>query len=122
MHSHLLESKSTDPLIRQSSLNKLDLFMIVLRKIQDVYSSATFIRGLFLQAIEKLNSPRYTGGNNTPQQFSPPRNSTADSDGQNTLQGRTDHIAMDDFWQIEDHISEFWDPLPSSSNDGTVRT
>ncbi|KAI1167622.1 fungal-specific transcription factor domain-containing protein [Nemania serpens] len=119
MHSHLLESKSTDPLIRQSSLNKLDLFMIVLRKIQDVYSSATFIRGLFLQAIEKLNSPRYTGGNNTPQQFSPPRNSTADSDGQNTLQGRTDHIAMDDFWQIEDHISEFWDPLPSSSNDGT---
>ncbi|KAK5630514.1 hypothetical protein RRF57_006229 [Xylaria bambusicola] len=118
MNSHLLESKSSDPLIRQSSLNKLDLFMIVLRKIQDVYSSATFIRGLFLQAIEKLNSPRYTGAN-TPQIFSPPQNSTGDSASQTTLQGRMDHIPIDTFWQLEDHFSEFWDPLPTSSNDET---
>ncbi|TGJ82414.1 hypothetical protein E0Z10_g6353 [Xylaria hypoxylon] len=114
MNSHLFESKSSDPLIRQSSLNKLDLFMIVLRKIQDVYSSATFIRGLFLQAIEKLNSPRHT-----PQHFFMQRNSTADSAGQTALQGRIDHFPMDTFWQIEDHIPEFWDPLQTSSNDGT---
>ncbi|KAI0513087.1 fungal-specific transcription factor domain-containing protein [Xylaria bambusicola] len=118
MNSHLLESKSSDPLIRQSSLNKLDLFMIVLRKIQDVYSSATFIRGLFLQAIEKLNSPRYTGAN-TPQIFSPPQHSIGDSASQTTLQGRIDHIPIDTLWQIEDHFSEFWDPLPTSSNDET---
>ncbi|KAI0903083.1 fungal-specific transcription factor domain-containing protein [Ustulina deusta] len=119
MNSHLFESKSPDPLIRQSSLNKLDLFMIVLRKIQDIYSSATFIRGLFLQAIEKLNSPRYTAPN-TPKRISPPLNSSADPANQTTLQGRIDHIPMDTFWQIEDHFSEFWDPLPTSSNDETV--
>ncbi|KAI1503158.1 hypothetical protein F5X99DRAFT_376070 [Biscogniauxia marginata] len=108
MISHLLESKSSDPLIRKSSLNKLDLFMIVLRKIQDVYSSATFIHGLFQQAIEKLNSPHYTGAN-TPQPYSPRHNSIADSTGQAPSQGRIDQIPMDTFWQIDDRISEFWD-------------
>ncbi|KAF2972454.1 hypothetical protein GQX73_g1159 [Xylaria multiplex] len=117
MNSHLFESKSSDPLIRQSSLNKLDLFMIVLRRIQDVYSSATFIRGLFLQAIEKLNSPR-----NTPQHFFSQRNSTVDSARQTTLQSRIDNFPMDSFWQIEDHIPDIWDPLAASSNDGTDGT
>ncbi|KAI1379222.1 hypothetical protein F4677DRAFT_361963 [Hypoxylon crocopeplum] len=118
MNSHLLESKSADPLIRQSSLNKLDLFMIVLRKVQDVYSSATFIHGLFLQAIAKLNSPHYSGAN-TPQRISPRQNSIADSTGQGTLQCRGDPIPMDAFWQIDDRISDIWDLLPTFSGAGT---
>ncbi|KAI0436974.1 hypothetical protein F4803DRAFT_556456 [Xylaria telfairii] len=109
MNSHLLESKSSDPLIRQSSLNKLDLFMIVLRKIQNVYSSATFVHGLFLQAIEKLNSPYYTGVE-IPTSFSPRQNSTPP---------RLDQLPMEIFWQLDDRISEFWDPLPSFSGTGT---
>ncbi|KAI0809850.1 fungal-specific transcription factor domain-containing protein [Xylaria sp. FL0064] len=119
MNSHLFESKSSDPLIRQSSLHKLDLFMIVLRKIQDVYSSATFIRGLFLQAIEKLNSPRHTGPN-TPQRFSPLHYPSTGPASHTALQGRIDNFPIDTFWQIEDQCSEFWDPLPTSSNDETV--
>ncbi|KAH8160564.1 hypothetical protein CIB48_g7671 [Xylaria polymorpha] len=111
MNSHLLESKSSDPLIRQSSLNKLDLFMIVLRKIQNVYSSATFVHGLFLQAIEKLNSPYYTGVEIS-QTFSPRQNSTPP---------RLDQLPMDIFWQLDDRISEFWDPLPSFSGTGTPK-
>ncbi|KAI1820375.1 hypothetical protein F4861DRAFT_545743 [Xylaria intraflava] len=117
MNSHLLESKSPDPLIRQSSLNKLDLFMIVLRKIQNVYPSATFVHGLFLQAIEKLNPPYYTGLN-MPQSISPQQNSTPDSTGQ---QPRLEQLPMDVFWQHDDWIGEFWDPVPTfSSNSRTV--
>ncbi|KAI3316847.1 hypothetical protein HD806DRAFT_527558 [Xylariaceae sp. AK1471] len=119
MNSHLLESKSSDPLIRQSSLNKLDLYMMVLKKIQDVYTSATFIHGLFLQAIEKLNSPNHTGLN-TPQHFSPQHKSIADSTGQATLYGRVDQTPMDNFWQIEDRIFDFWDPLPTFSDARTI--
>ncbi|KAI8946739.1 hypothetical protein F4801DRAFT_563370 [Xylaria longipes] len=115
MNSHLLESKSSDPLIRQSSLNKLDLFMIVLRKIQNVYSSATFVHGLFLQAIEKLNSPYYTGVNIS-QPFSPRQISTPDSTSQPP---RLDQLPMDIFWQLDDRVSEFWDPLPNFSGTGT---
>ncbi|KAI1747776.1 hypothetical protein F4782DRAFT_398041 [Xylaria castorea] len=112
MNSHLLESKSSDPLIRQSSLNKLDLFMIVLRKIQNVYSSATFVHGLFLQAIERLNSPYYNGMK-IPPPFSPQQNSTPDP---NSQPPRLEQFPMDIFWQLDDRISEFWDPLPSFSD------
>ncbi|KAJ8129427.1 hypothetical protein O1611_g4205 [Lasiodiplodia mahajangana] len=110
MNSHLLESKSPDPLIRQSSLNKLDLFMIVLRKIQNVYPSATFVHGLFSQAIERLNSPYYNIG------LSPQQNSTPDSTGQPP---RLDQLPIDIFWQLDDRISEFWDPLPTFSGTET---
>ncbi|KAI0479874.1 hypothetical protein F4859DRAFT_477602 [Xylaria cf. heliscus] len=116
MNSHLLESKSPDPLIRQSSLNKLDLFMIVLRRIQNLYSSATFVHGLFLQAIERLNSPHYNIGEKTPRSFSPLHTSASDSTGQAP---RLDQLPMDIFWQLDDRISEFWDPLPSFSGTGT---
>jgi hypothetical protein len=119
MNSHLLESKSADPLIRQSSLNKLDLYMMVLKKIQDVYTSATFIHGLFLQAIEKLNSPNHTGLN-TPQLFSPQQNSTAVCTDHDTLYGRLDHTPIDTLWQIEDRIFDFWDPLPTFSDTRTI--
>ncbi|CAJ2509285.1 Uu.00g143110.m01.CDS01 [Anthostomella pinea] len=112
MNSHLLESKSTDPLIRQSSLNKLDLFMMVLKKIQDVYSSATFIHGLFLQAIEKLNSPQYSAAS-TPQRFSLAENSAA------AAAAGDSGMPMDTFWQIDDRISEFWDSMPVFGGTGT---
>ncbi|KAH6985272.1 C6 transcription factor [Ilyonectria destructans] len=114
MNSHLLESKSSDPLIRKSSLNKLNLFMMVLEKIGDVYSSAIFIHGLFLQAIEKLTSSHYTSAN-TNQHFSPRQNSTADFTGQDTLQDGIIQIPMDNFWQFDDQMSEFWDSLPTFS-------
>ncbi|KAK6076369.1 cutinase transcription factor 1 beta [Seiridium cupressi] len=119
MNSHLLESKSSDPLIRQSSLNKLELFMMVLRKIQDVYSSATFIHGLFLQAIEKLTSPHYTG-ENTPQHFSPRHNPMADSTSLANSQGGENQIPMDALWQFDDPISELWDSLPHFNGTDTL--
>lgn len=56
MTGHLGEAKSSDPLQKQLSLNRLNIFMMVLRRIQDVYSSATFIHGLFSQAIEKMTT------------------------------------------------------------------
>lgn len=58
MTGHLGEAKSSDPLQKQLSLNRLNIFMMVLRRIQDVYSSATFIHGLFSQAIEKMTAPQ----------------------------------------------------------------
>ncbi|KAH6657147.1 fungal-specific transcription factor domain-containing protein [Truncatella angustata] len=118
MNSHLLESKSLDPLIRQSSLNKLDLFMIVLRKVQDIYSSATFIHGLFLQAIEKLTSPQYTG-TNTPLQISQRQNSITDSTSQVISQDSVNHITIDNFWQFDDPVFDVWDLLPTFSGAGT---
>lgn len=67
MTGHLGEAKSSDPLQKQLSLNRLNIFMMVLRRIQDVYSSATFIHGLFSQAIEKMTmSPEHYYPGHTP--------------------------------------------------------
>ncbi|KAM0806559.1 putative Fungal-specific transcription factor domain-containing protein [Seiridium cardinale] len=119
MNSHLLESKSSDPLIRQSSFNKLGLFMMVLRKLQDIYSSATFIHGLFLQAIEKLKSPHYTG-ETSPQHFSPRHNPTASSTTLANSEGGGNQILMDTFWQTDDPMSELWDSLPHFNGTDTL--
>lgn len=139
MNSHLLESKSTDPLMRQSSLNKLDLIMIVLKKVQDIYSSATFIRGLFLQAIEKINSPQYTG-TNTPVEMPPPQqqqrqisfsdpNAFRSLTPANLSAGRGGSgvsgpdFSMDSFWQMDDRAFELWDTMPPfSDSSGLVET
>jgi hypothetical protein len=94
--------------------------MMVLKKVQDVYSSATFIHGLFMQAIEKLNSPDYTGLNTPPQHLSPPYHSAADGTNQAALQGRIDLIPMDNFWQIDDLMLDFWEPVPTFSGPKTV--
>lgn len=105
MTGHLSEAKSSDPLQRQLSLNRLNVFMMVLSKIQDVYSSATFIHGLFSRAIEKITAPG------------------------NTFEGQvstTDHI-----WQSQDFLGipidpswefdfEIWDTMPEFRNMETV--
>lgn len=66
MTGHLGEAKSSDPLQKQLSLNRLNIFMMVLRRIQDVYSSATFIHGLFSQAIEKMTALEHYYPGQTP--------------------------------------------------------
>lgn len=66
MTGHLGEAKSSDPLQKQLSLNRLNIFMMVLRRIQDVDSSATFIHGLFSQAIEKMTAPEHYYPGQTP--------------------------------------------------------
>lgn len=94
--------------------------MMVLKKVQDVYSSATFIHGLFLQAIEKLNLPNYTGLNTPPQQISPSYQSTTKTNNQTILQGRRDLLPMENFWPIDDRVFEYWDQLPNFSGTKTV--
>lgn len=67
MHVHLLNSKSSDPLSRQISLNKLDFCMLLLGELQSSYDSAGVFRGVFLEAIRRMSpekSTRYTGGFN----------------------------------------------------------
>lgn len=66
MTGHLGEAKSSDPLQKQLSLNRLNIFMMVLRRIQDIYSSATFIHGLFSQAIDKMTAPEHYYPGQTP--------------------------------------------------------
>jgi len=53
MHVHLLNSKSSDPLSRQISLNKLDFCMLLLGELQTAYDSAGVFRGVFLEAIRR---------------------------------------------------------------------
>jgi hypothetical protein len=53
MHVHLLNSKSSDPLSRQISLNKLDFCMLLLGELQAAYDSAGVFRGVFLEAIRR---------------------------------------------------------------------
>lgn len=53
MHVHLLNSKSSDPLSRQISLNKLDFCMLLLGELQSAYDSAGVFRGVFLEAIRR---------------------------------------------------------------------
>lgn len=53
MHVHLLNSKSSDPLSRQISLNKLDFCMLLLGELQASYDSAGVFRGVFLEAIRR---------------------------------------------------------------------
>lgn len=54
MHVHLLNSKSTDPLSRQISLNKLEFCMLLLVELQAAYDSAGVFRGVFLEAIRRV--------------------------------------------------------------------
>jgi hypothetical protein len=53
MHVHLLNSKSSDPLTRQISLNKLDFCMLLLGELQAAYDSAGVFRGVFFEAIRR---------------------------------------------------------------------
>ncbi|KAF8860962.1 hypothetical protein BDZ45DRAFT_672226 [Acephala macrosclerotiorum] len=56
MQTHLMEFKSSDSLRSQVGLNKLNFCMMVLKKIKQTFSSATFIHNIFLNAIERLHS------------------------------------------------------------------
>lgn len=98
MHSHLLESKSTDPLIRHSSLNKLNLFMMVMKYLEDVHAPATFIHKLFLIAISKVTSPQFSEANKT-EHLSPQHNSADGSTGHTALE-----VSMENLWQFDDQI------------------
>lgn len=119
MNSHLLDSTSKDSIIRQSSLHKLELFMIVLKEIQDIYSSATFIHGLFSQAIDKLKSPQYTNhldrvSSGGARQSSRQHSGVADShdlQGSEIIRGGDplgNDFAVNDYWDINDGTWEFW--------------
>lgn len=99
MTGHLGQAKSSDPLQKQLSLNRLNIFMMVLRRIQDIYSSATFIHGLFSQAIEKITAPverDYTG------QITPV------TDSMPKLDGRLEML-MDPLWDFD---FESWNTTP----------
>lgn len=102
MTGHLGEAKSSDPLQKQLSLNRLNIFMMVLRRIQDVYSSATFIHGLFSQAIEKMTAPEHYYPGQTP----PTGGSMVKS---NSHLG----ISIDPHW---DFNFEVWDTAPHYSD------
>lgn len=82
---------------------------MVLKRVQDIYSSATFIHGLFVQAIEKLTSPQYASATTPHLHFPQQHSSSGDSTSQAAL------LPMDSFWQFDDEMSEFWDSLPTLS-------
>jgi hypothetical protein len=98
MNTHLLETKSYDVLTSQIGLNKLNLCMMVLSNIQATYSSATFIRGLFLEAIETLNARRTVEASSIYDDIDSGIGSTG-------IQNFGDDIWMSEEWQ-----SGLWDP------------
>ncbi|EHK42217.1 hypothetical protein TRIATDRAFT_229782 [Trichoderma atroviride IMI 206040] len=59
MHVHLLNCKSEDALSRRLSLNKLELCMMVMEELEEMYTSASVYRGVFLEAIRQLH-PNYS--------------------------------------------------------------
>jgi hypothetical protein len=56
MQTHLLESRSCDQLSRSMGLHKLELCMMVIREVESIYPAAKLIRGIFLEAVERLNA------------------------------------------------------------------
>ncbi|CAN8103247.1 unnamed protein product [Discula destructiva] len=97
MTTHLSDAKSSDPLRRQLCLNRLNVFMMVLRKIQDVYPSATFIHGLFAQAIERITAPDH---------FDDRQMSISDSMAKTHARLG---LSMDPSWEFD---FEVWDTVP----------
>ena len=138
MNSHLLESKSADPLIKQSSLHKLNLPMMVLESVQEVYSSATFIHGLFSKVIEKMKATQPSITTYPPQQQQQQHhhvnhNNICSSRQNNAMIGITNqHInshnppgsyvrqAGEELWRCDEQMSEFWELLAPSTGTSSV--
>nr|POF17320.1 cutinase transcription factor 1 beta [Quercus suber] len=57
MTIHLLESKSNDPFTRSWSKNRLDLCLLVLKRLEDNYPAASLVHDLFTHAKDKDASP-----------------------------------------------------------------
>ncbi|PTB42669.1 hypothetical protein M441DRAFT_137092 [Trichoderma asperellum CBS 433.97] len=78
MHVHLLNCKSEDALSRRLSLNKLELCMMVMEELEEMYTSASVYRGVFLEAIRQLH-PNYSSSSTMSESnstdFSQPRGS-----------------------------------------------
>jgi hypothetical protein len=56
MQTHLLESRSSDQLMRGMGLHKLEFCMMILREVESTYPAATLIRGVFLEAVDRLKA------------------------------------------------------------------
>ncbi|UKZ45915.1 hypothetical protein TrVGV298_000109 [Trichoderma virens] len=108
MHVHLLNCKSTDALSRRLSLNKLELCMMVMEELEEVYTSASVYRGVFLEAIRQLY-PNYSasaaGGSSTVEGVSLPRAAPADDSAtlpiinDDILTNLLDEASCFNFWE-----------------------
>jgi hypothetical protein len=110
MQTHLLELRSSDQLSRSVGRHKLELCMMVLHEVENSYPSATFIRGIFLGAIDRLdaiNSQKITTENNSSALSAPEPISQT-----NHAALSTSDSGMEDFWLTD---PAFWDPWSSAA-------
>jgi hypothetical protein len=114
MQTHLLESMSSDPLIKKVGLNKLDLCMMIMSQLEETYPAATLIRGLFLEAIDKVHSQNHQSmklsQNDTFMLATPNTSDTASSDMETMFAVDNNNALL-----ANTALFDFWDPyfMPS---------
>ena len=112
MHTHLLNYKSTDPLSRRLGLNKLEVCMMVMRELEETYTSASIFCGVFLEAMRQLY-PEYSASTTLPPPGMPNSNQTT----QNTVLPQLDvtlsPMSDDILSALMDGISSpnFWESI-----------